>query len=275
MTQKEIDHIRKRDRWREIFADQQASGLGPTDYCLKHSLSFHQYKYWKRVVTKELLEEAAAVGVLNVPERIDGAEAIAEVAVEATATQPAHPEPEQTMYGEIDDAMRDKVVRYVLSLAKHGCVHLTADVLRNYTNLTMGKTADLMHWMENRNIIGRQSSGWKRYTRKVYITLDEWDQIGGKVLSENANAFALASELKNPTPEAPADEAIIPAPATEIVEQKNIDTQVELSVDGVVFDMEHNRLYVPGTATEKTIHVAISILKGLIPQSGDPAAVLA
>lgn len=57
-------------------------------------------------------------------------------------------------------------------------------------------------------------------------------------------------------------------------ETKNIDTQRELSVDGVVFDMEHNRLYVPGNATEQTIGVAINILRGLIPQPAVAAPVL-
>ena len=153
MTQKEIDHIRKRDSWREIIAKQKESGKSIAAYCRENNITPNQFWYWQKTITKELISDAQLVGVLNTPVTISGADEVAATAKETT----------------------------------------------------------------------------------------------GK-----------AKKRKQPATLAPVVNAIVHG-------EKEIDTQAQLSVDGVVFDMEHNRLYVPGSATEKTIGVAISILKGLLP----------
>lgn len=161
MTQKEIDHIRKRDSWREIIAKQKESGKSISAFCRENSIAPNQFWYWQKTITKELLSEAQMVGVLNTPVTVSGADEVAATAKEVVS----------------------KVVKK-----------------------TTGK----------------------------------------------------AKKSKQPATLAPMVNAIVHG-------EKEIDTQAQLSVDGVVFDMEHNRLYVPGSATEKTIGVAISILKGLLP----------
>ena len=161
MTQKEIDHIRKRDSWREIIAKQKESGKSIAAYCRENNITPNQFWYWQKTITKELISDAQMVGVLNTPVTISGADEVAATAKEVVS----------------------KVVKKTTSKTK---------------------------------------------------------------------------KSKQPATLAPVVNAIVHG-------EKEIDTQAQLSVDGVVFDMEHNRLYVPGSATEKTIGVAISIHKGLLP----------
>lgn len=259
MTQKELDHIRKRDRWRETIADQKASGLTVIEYCNQKGISPHAFRHWRTAITRELLAEAAMVGVLKTPSEMAGANEVAktasEMVVSLVGTEPT--------YGKLTQEIKKMAVSAVLAKTKYGCVEFTLRDARQLANLSHPLAIKLVHWLEQQKIIGEQHSGLKHRTRKVYITAEQWDQIAEKVLNDEGDALSLAQSLQP-----------ISAHVEPVAEAKNIDTQQELSVDGVVFDMEHNRLYVPGNATEQTIGVAINILRGLIPQPAVAAPVL-
>ena len=85
MTQKEIDHIRKRDSWREIIAKQKESGKSIAAYCRENSITPNQFWYWQKTITKELISDAQLVGVLNTPVTISGADEVAATAKEVVS----------------------------------------------------------------------------------------------------------------------------------------------------------------------------------------------
>lgn len=259
MTQRELDRIKKRDRWRETIADQKASGLTVVEYCNQKGISPHAFRHWRTAITRELLAEAAMVGVLKAPSEMAGADEVAKTASEMIVSLVGA----EPTCGALTKEIKKIAVNAVLERADRGCVDFTLRDARQLANLTHPLAIKLVHWLEKQKIIGEQYSGWKHRTRKVYVTAEQWELVGEKVLNDEGDALSLARSL-------------LPAPVSvePVAEAKNIDTQRELSVDGVVFDMEHNRLYVPGNATEQTIGVAINILRGLIPQPAVAAPAL-
>lgn len=271
MTQKELDHIRARDKWREVISEQKASGLSVDKFCVEKKISAHAFRYWQKVITKELLTEAAMVGVLKTPTTMAGVTAVVEAASAAVGifNTPG-------VYDLSDEERRalwQKGIEFVLSNEGVGVpnqfVRLTNKILIQELGLSQGKTRAVMHWLEAKGVISPVGREYNRTTglRSVYLTREQWEQHKDELLDTDATVQQLVQKCGGAIQ--PVSTSVEP-----VAEAKNIDTQQQLSVDGVVFDMEHNRLYVPGNATEQTIGVAINILRGLIPQPAVAAPVL-
>ena len=58
MSTKSLLHQAKLNEWISRFADQKASGLTVTEWCIQNNLSKYKYFYWKRLLKEEAIEQA-------------------------------------------------------------------------------------------------------------------------------------------------------------------------------------------------------------------------
>ena len=57
MSTKSLLHQAKLNEWISRFADQKASGLSVTEWCVQNNLSTYKYFYWKRILKEEAIEQ--------------------------------------------------------------------------------------------------------------------------------------------------------------------------------------------------------------------------
>lgn len=58
MSSQSIIHQTKLNDWISKFADQKASGLSVTEWCLRNNLSRYKFFYWKRQLKDELVTQS-------------------------------------------------------------------------------------------------------------------------------------------------------------------------------------------------------------------------
>ena len=262
MTQQEIDHIRKKEMWREIIKEVHESGRPVSEVCNEHGVKPTSFYYWNGVIMKETLDSAKMLGVMRAPVTDRTALPVVEAARKVTCGAAEAKESGIR-------ALREKVVEMIFEMEHDGSVHFTRKTLQR--DFTPSEITEITRWLETKHILGCPGSGKKGANRRVKITRAQWEQIKDELLDTDGKADDILRRIGQ---EGTAIATVTSASST-VSQAKEIDTQMPLSVDGVVFDMEHNRLYVPGSATEKTISVAISILKGLLGQPSGTSLALA
>ncbi len=268
MTQREIDHIRKRERWREIIARQKESGLSVRAFCRTEGLRDKAFKYWKNVIMAETLRDAAMLGALKAPPLLDGAKEAVQTA-EEIAFRPADvPGPSVALPCDAN-----KLERLVLDAIKRG------DISSNRATVllcnTCWRTANkAVRWLEAKGIV-------KRYVRckpcEVLITRDQWEAMKDQLMTTDKTVADLLPKSEEPA----AQEAVSapeaePAPGHTYIEkldklypkptaEKGNDGKSNLAVvsSGVTYDVVKKHLYVSGDASDETIKTIAKLLKEL------------
>lgn len=265
MTQKEIDHIRKRERWREIIARQKESGLSIAAFCRNEGISARVFSYWKTIIVRETLSDASMLGVLNAPPLVDGARETVD-AVREIAFQPE----DIVLPTKKLPCDAEQLCRIVENLIEEGWV------IRNYLVTTFhmaSKTGTgVMWWLEHKGIIKRESAHRPGFVR---ITRDQWESMKEALLTTDKTVADLLGEEPAAQAPVPAKETapagntyiekldkLFPQPTAK--EKKNDGGGVPAIVSsGVMYDVKKKHLYVSGDVKDEAIDAIARLLKEL------------
>ncbi len=200
MTQKEIDHIRKRERWREIIAKQKASGLSIVSFCLREDIRPGTFQYWKTAIVKETLGDATMLGVLKATPLVNGAKETVQT-VEEVAFQPVEGTlPNMTL--PCDEARLCQIVEYAITKGE-----LSSNRMGSIFNMSGWTAAKIIAWLERKGIVKRHASC---HPCEVLITRDQWEAMKDQLLTTDKTVADLL-----PKSEEPAARETVPAPETE------------------------------------------------------------
>lgn len=265
MTQKEIDHIRKRERWREIIARQKESGLGPYDFCKKEEVSTSSFYYWQSLIIRETLGDAAMLGVLKAPPLVEGAEETAR-AVEEIAFQPVDAASPNLTH-PCDEARLCQIIDYAVTEGE-----LSGKRLCDMFHMGHALAATILTWLEAKGIVKRHASC---HPCEVLITRDQWDAMKDQLLTTDRTVADLLLKSEEPAVQetvfAPEAE---PAHGNTYIEkldklypqftaEKRNDSKPEPAADKVMIDIEKKRVYVYGDVRDETIKAIAKLMKEL------------
>lgn len=169
MTQREIDHIRAKDRWLKVIEQQQESGLSVYAFCKENSIPISRFNYWKRVVTAEVMSDAKIAGVLNTPTLEDGANVVLEAM--QTAVQRRRHEQCNRVKERAVEIMLDSVVKTPAG----DFVAVTTVQIAKLLGETVANTKRIIRWMREKQLISYEQPG--KHSWKVHVTRAEYDSI--------------------------------------------------------------------------------------------------
>ena len=268
MTQKEIDHIRKRERWREIIAKQKESGLSVAAFCRKEGISARVFSYWKTVIMHATLNDASMLGVLNAPPLVDGAKETVD-AVDEIAFQNVQPAKVVSHSGKLP-CHADRLCQIIdYAVAER---RLSGNVLCRGFHMAHKTAAKILKWLEDKGIVKYTTHCWPR---DVLITRDQWESMKEALLTTDKTVADLLGEEPAAQAPVPAKETapagntyiekldkLFPQPAAK--EKKNDGGGVPAIVSsGVMYDVKKKHLYVSGDVKDEAIDAIARLLKEL------------